>query len=88
VPVPLGRIIMQPLARVAVDVREQRFMTIRITNLPDSFTDDPKLRLNDLIAEILDKQKLNVDVVGGASYTKKAVRKAIENAFSDYLASE
>jgi uncharacterized protein with FMN-binding domain len=85
VPVPFGRIIMQPYVALEIRVSKNRFEEISIKNLPSFLTDDPKLGLMNLIDLIIKEQRLNVDAVGGASYTKKAVQKAAENAFAGYL---
>lgn len=83
--IPPGSLVGQPTAVVDVNVAKNRFESIRILTPSEWWVTNAETKLALLVEKILAEQKLNVDVVGGASYTKKAVQKAIENALAAYL---
>jgi uncharacterized protein with FMN-binding domain len=83
--IPAGSLVGMPTAVLDVTVARNRFTGIQITTPEESTVSNADMKIGALVEKILAEQKLNVDVVGGASYTKKAVQKAVENAFSAYL---
>jgi uncharacterized protein with FMN-binding domain len=83
--IPAGSLVGQPAAVVDVKVAKNRFESIQILTPSEWWVTNAETKLASLVERILAEQKLNVDVTGGASYTKKAVQKAIENAFAAYL---
>ena len=82
---PAGTFIGQPSAVVDVSVKDNRYHSIQLVNIPVWMITNKGMEINRMLDQILLEQKLNVDSTSGASYTKKAIQKAIENAFSNNL---
>ena len=82
---PFGYVIGQSAASVEVIVTGNRFQSIHLTDLPEWLTTNEGTKIQEMLNQILDKQRLNVDSATGASFTKKAIQKSIENAFTNNL---
>jgi uncharacterized protein with FMN-binding domain len=82
---PFGYIVGQTYAVVDVAVSNKRFESFHLINIPDWISTNTNAGISHMLYLILREQKMNMDSSSGASYTKKAVQKAIENAFSNSL---
>lgn len=82
---PAGYFIGQPSAAVDVTVSNHRYESIQLIGIPAWMISNKDMKITPMLNQILFEQKLNVDSASGASYTKKAIQKAIENAFSNNL---
>ena len=82
---PLGYFIGQSYAIVDVSISNNRFTSINLINIPGWLATNKQTKIPQLLDLIMQEQKLNVDAIDGASFTKKAIQKAVENAFSNQL---
>lgn len=78
---PFGYIIGFSSAKVNVEVESHCYQSIKVLNMPENFVAKKGVNISKLIEKIIKLQKLNVDGITGASYSMKAVQKAVENAF-------
>jgi uncharacterized protein with FMN-binding domain len=74
---PFGSMVAFPSAEVAVVISNHRYYSIEITGMMKPIA---RKSIRPFMDRIIQEQKLNIDSVSGASYTKKTVQKAIENA--------
>jgi hypothetical protein len=77
---PAGYVVGFSSAEVAVEISDHRYQSIKIINMPESYVTNRGANISGLIKKVIEQQKLNVDGVSGASYSIKAVQKAVENA--------
>lgn len=65
--------------KVKVSVQQHKINDIKVTDNRDS---SHAKKAEEVINNVLESQKINVDVISGATTTSKALLKAIENALS------
>lgn len=75
---PAGSMVAYPSATVNVTVADHRYQNIAIVSKPMLMSNSS---IQVYFKRVIDEQKINIDGISGASYTRKAIQKAIEAAF-------